>query len=114
MNSRHLLLSKRIISARYKRLTHGGPTPVPIETVATIDEKSRSLQISDPSLELTWSAGPVVVVGDVGVGKTSFFENLHEQLDDAEKAHTYFIHINMGIKATLTNDIKSYTASTSK
>lgn len=107
-NNRHLLLSKRIISARYRRLTDGGAAPAPVETVATIDEQSGNIQISDPSLDLAWSARPVVVVGDVGVGKTSFFENLFERLDVTEKANTYFIHINLGIKANLTDDIKSY------
>jgi GTPase SAR1 family protein len=34
-----------------------------------------------------------VVVGDVGVGKTSFFENLFEHLDASERANTYFIHV---------------------
>jgi GTPase SAR1 family protein len=46
------------------------------------------MQLSDPSLDLAWSARPVVVVGDVGVGKTSFFENLFERLDSSEKAQT--------------------------
>src|SRR5262249_41110479 len=64
-NNRHLLLSKRIISARYKRVTGDGVAPVPLESVAGVDE-SGSLQISDPTLELAWSARPVVVVGDVG------------------------------------------------
>jgi hypothetical protein len=107
-NNRHLLLSKRIISARYKRVTDGGIAPAPVDSVATVDNRTGALQISDPTLDLAWSARPVVVVGDVGVGKTSFFENLFERLDSSEKANTYFIQINLGIKANLTNDIKSY------
>lgn len=107
-NNRHLLLSKKIITARYKRVTEAGAAPTPLETVATIDDSSGSIQISDPTLDLAWSARPVVVIGDVGVGKTSFFENLFEQLETSEKANSYFIHINLGLKANLTNDIKSY------
>jgi GTPase SAR1 family protein len=105
-NNRHLLLSKRIIAARYKRVSDGGT--IPIESVAAIDDSTGNLQISDPTLDLAWSARPVVVVGDVGVGKTSFFENLFEHLDSSEKANTYFIHINLGHKATLTDNLKSY------
>ena len=101
-------MSKRIISARYRRVTDGGVAPAPVESVATVDDRTGALQISDPTLDLAWSARPVVVVGDVGVGKTSFFENLFERLDSSEKANTYFIQINLGIKANLTNDIKSY------
>ena len=54
------------------------------------------------------SARPLVVLGDVGVGKTSFFENLFEQLDASKKFNTYFIHIDLGIEANLANDLKGY------
>lgn len=92
-NNRHLLLSKRIISARYRRLSDGGVAPARLDSVAAVDQ-SGTLQISDPTLDLAWSARPVVVVGDVGVGKTSFLENLFQKLESSEKADTYFIHIN--------------------
>ncbi|KPU61986.1 hypothetical protein AN403_6143 [Pseudomonas fluorescens] len=51
---------------------------------------------------------PIVVIGDVGVGKTYFFENLFESLSSSDQANTYFLNINLGIKATLSFDIKSY------
>src|SRR5262249_53363839 len=37
-----------------------------------------------------------------------FFENLYEKLDQSEKADTYFLYINLGIKANLSNDLKTY------
>lgn len=106
-NNRHLILSKKIIANRYTRVVGDGTVPAPIEAVARVDETG-SLQISDPSFTFALAARPVVVVGDVGVGKTSFFENLYETLDSSEKANTYFIHVNLGIKATLSADIKSF------
>jgi GTPase SAR1 family protein len=109
-NNRHLLLSKRIIATRYNRVAGDGVAPTAIEKVAGVDETG-NLQISDPSLSYSMGARPVVVVGDVGVGKTSFFENLFESLETSEKANSYFIHVNLGIKATLAADIKSYVLS---
>lgn len=106
-NNRHLLLSKRIISTRYDRVSGDGIVPAPLEQVAKLDNRG-SVQISDPAFTFAVSTRPIVVVGDVGVGKTSFFENLFESLDSSAQANCYFVHVNLGIKATLTRDIKTY------
>ena len=108
-NNRHLLLSKNIISARYRRVAENGIIPAALDKVAVA--KGGNVQINDPSVANTTGSRPIVVVGDVGVGKTSFFENLFENLSGSEKAETYFIHLNLGAKATLTSDIKSYVLS---
>ena len=106
-NNRNLLLSKRIIDTRYDRVAGNGIIPAPIEQVAEVDNRG-TVQISDPAFTFALSARPIVVIGDVGVGKTSFFENLFLSLDSSHQANCYFVHINLGIKATLTSDIKSY------
>lgn len=106
-NNRHLLLSKNIISARYKRVGEDGVAPASLEETTTINSAG-DLKLSDPSLTGTTGSRPIVVIGDVGVGKTSFFENLFENLGSSEKANTYFIHLNLGTKANLANDIKSF------
>lgn len=106
-NNRHLLLSKNIISARYKRVGEDGITPSSLETAATVDS-SGNLAINDPMLSSTAGSRPIVVIGDVGVGKTSFFENLFENLEITEKNSTYFIHVNLGSKANLSSDIKTH------
>jgi GTPase SAR1 family protein len=105
-NNKHLLLSKRLISARYARVGQGAATEN-LQTAIAVNEKG-TLQVNDPGLVLSLSARPIVVVGDVGVGKTSFFENLFEHLDSSERANTYFIHLNLGLKANLRNDIKGF------
>lgn len=51
---------------------------------------------------------PIVVIGDVGVGKTSFFENLYQQLSDSAGDNSYFIHVNLGTKASLADNLKNY------
>ena len=98
-NNRNLLLSKSVIAARYKRVTTDGIAPSPLEVS------------SDPTIGSGVGSRPIVVIGDVGVGKTSFFENLYESLDQSEKADTYFIHINLGLKANLSADVKTYVIS---
>lgn len=103
-NNRHLLLSKQIISTRYRRAGDDSIAPSAFGSIVQTDERGQ--------LELKGAAGsgsrPIVVLGDVGVGKTSFFENLYENLDSGEKANTFFIHIDLGKKANLTADVKSF------
>jgi len=106
-NNKHLLLSKKLIAARYARVSDDGGAPSSFQSAASLDAKG-NFQINDPALVATLSARPIVVVGDVGVGKTSFFENSFEHLDVSERANTYFIHVNLGIKANLRNDIKAF------
>ncbi len=109
-NNRHLLLSKNIIEARYKRVGEDGVAPRALDTVTAIDSAG-DLTLSDPTLASAARSRPIVVIGDVGVGKTSFFENLFESLESNEKANTYFIHINLGIEANLSTDINSFVLS---
>jgi GTPase SAR1 family protein len=109
-NNRHLLLSKNIIAARYKRVGEDGVVPSALEG-ATVINANGDLKFRDPTLAGTTGSRPIVVIGDVGVGKTSFFENLFQSLDNHDKSNTYFIHINLGIKASLSTDIKSYVLS---
>ncbi|OIQ98301.1 hypothetical protein GALL_197300 [mine drainage metagenome] len=106
-NNRHLLLSKNIISARYRRVSEDGVVPSSLEAATTIDNAGE-LKLTDPALAGSTGSRPIVVIGDVGVGKTSFFENLFESLESTEKANTYFIHLNLGTKANLATDIKSF------
>jgi len=106
-NSRHLLLSKKVISARYKRATADGISPSAFELVV---DKRRGAQakIVDPSSLGAATSRPIVVLGDVGVGKTSFFENLFYGLEESQKKKTIFTHINLGLRATLAEDVRAF------
>ena len=103
-NNRHLLLSKSIISSRYKRVGDTGSAPAAFNTSV---EEGR-VRIDKKIAQKTIGSRPIVVIGDVGVGKTSFFENLFSQLSSEEKKQTLFIHINLGEQATLSDNVKSY------
>lgn len=106
-NSRHLLLSKKVIAARYKRATADGVSPSAFELVLD-KRRGKQAKIVDPTALGAATSRPIVVLGDVGVGKTSFFENMFYSLDNEQKRNTVFIHINLGLRATLSEDVKSY------
>jgi GTPase SAR1 family protein len=105
-NNRHLLLSKNIIAARYRRVADNGVNPSALDKATSVD--GGNVCFADSVVATASGSRPIVVVGDVGVGKTSFFENLFESLSGTEKANTYFLNLNLGSEATLSNDIKSY------
>jgi predicted type IV restriction endonuclease/GTPase SAR1 family protein len=105
-NNRHLLLSKSIIAGRYRRVQDNGSEPISAASLA--EGNAPKDIISGIEQSVVGGGRPVVVVGDVGVGKTSFFENLYENLPQDAKADTYFIHVNLGIKANLTSDVRTY------
>jgi GTPase SAR1 family protein len=106
-NSRHLLLSKNIIAARYRRVSENGIAPAR----ATAKVVAGKIQLDESLQAGQQGARPIVVIGDVGVGKTSFFENLYESLTDRQKEKTYYLHINLGEKATLALDVKTHVLS---
>ena len=109
-NNRHLLLSKRIIINRYRRIGEDGVSPSAMDALSGI-EQNNDLNFDDSDLQSISGSRPVVILGDVGVGKTSFFENLYEKLEHSEKVNTYFIHLNLGLKANLDDNIKEFVLS---
>jgi len=100
-NNRHLLLSKQIIASRYSRVSMDSSTP------AALDQVSRTGKIGDQFFTNAGSK-PIVVIGDVGVGKSSFFENLYLNIDNDSKNDSLFINIDLGVKANLADGLKNY------
>jgi GTPase SAR1 family protein/predicted type IV restriction endonuclease len=100
-NNRHLLMSKQIINARYRRVSTDSTVP------SSLDTATRTGQLGE-NYAAGAGARPIVVIGDVGVGKSSFFENLYLNMKENEKKSTYFIRIDLGIKANLTSGLKRY------
>ena len=100
-NNRHLLLSKQIIQTRYQRVTTDGSLP------ASLDPATKSGQLGDQYF-VNAGSKPIVVIGDVGVGKSSFFENLYLTIDRDQKQKSLFLTIDLGTKANLADGIKSF------
>lgn len=100
-NNRHLNLSKQIIRRRYERVAQDGSSPAPLFSTG----RSRGLP---DAVFLNTGSKPLVVLGDVGVGKTSFFENLALSVDEGKGGNAYLIPIDLGTKATLSSSLKDY------
>ncbi|WBU58575.1 hypothetical protein [Paracoccus sediminicola] len=98
-NNRHLLLSKNIIERRYKRSGEEASSPAPL----TAPSVSDLLERAAPRI----GSRPIVVLGDVGVGKSSFFENLEINTAKTSSSSIY-IKIDLGKKANLTESVKSF------
>lgn len=103
-NNRHLLLSKNIIKNRYKRVNSNGSNP--IKTEAKINDGK--LEVENGEQSSAYKTSPIVVVGDVGVGKTSFFKNLFQMVNEEKNSNTLFVHLNLGEKATLSENLKTF------
>ena len=100
--SQHALLNRKILEARYDALSD-------LEARAPVSEpanpKVAADQLSSNVLQEALSRRPVILIGDVGVGKTSFLKNLiyndaKTVFDDA-----VYIYANFGAKGALKESI---------
>jgi len=100
--SQHSLASKTILENRYAALSDSN-SPAPVLSQAT-DKQGISSELFSESI----SRRPILLIGSVGVGKTTFLRNLMkvEAPSIFEKAIT--LYIDLGSKATLSSDLKSF------
>jgi len=100
--SQYSSISKKIISARYEALFDSespGPSIIPIN-----DKDGISAEFLAESL----SRRPILIIGDVGVGKTTFIRHLCK-VDAADLlGDAIVIYIDLGSEATLTGNINDY------
>lgn len=100
--SQHSLASKTILEARYAALfDSNAPAPVLVQA-------SNRQGVSPELLAESISRRPILLIGSVGVGKTTFIRNLMkvEAPSVFEKAIT--LYIDLGSQATLSADLKSF------
>jgi hypothetical protein len=100
--SQYALVSKTILQTRYAALfapEEKGPTTVP-----AVDKEGISAELLAESL----SRRPIILIGDVGVGKTTFIRYLInvEAAPIFEKAIT--LYIDLGSQATLAYDLRRF------
>jgi len=107
-NNRHLNLSRNLIENRYDRATTPRK-PSPLKKTVRTRHGDKPIVDIDPSVLMqASSAEPVVVLGDVGVGKTSFFENLYENALSVRGKDTIFLTIDLGTQASLAAGLKEH------
>ncbi len=103
--SKYTLMSRKILRARYSAMfdeTESHP-----HVVSARPDKNTTT-ITPDLMGKALSRRPIVLIGDIGVGKTSFIKQLTYVSAYKEFRNALFIYIDLGSEATLTNDIKTY------
>lgn len=100
------LLSKQILSARYAAMfspSEKSPTINPMRVKGKADSG-----IPQESIAEALGKRPIVIIGDVGVGKTSFIRNLTYVKAEEEIKESIYLYIDLGVQANLGQDLKYY------
>lgn len=98
------LLSKGILQKRYAALFSDDEKSF---TLAPIKGKKNN-NLTQDALASSLSNRPIVLLGDVGVGKTSFLKNLVYNKAHSEFKNSIDIYINLGSDGALTDDLKKF------
>ena len=96
------MLSRGILKARYSAI-FSSDSPGP-QTAPVYDKKGVSSDLLSASL----SKRPILLLGDVGVGKTIFLRHLMKIYAAEQFKNSITIHINLGIKGTLDGSINNF------
>jgi hypothetical protein len=103
--SRDALISHRILQARYASLfPPEGGSPVLEPAKGQEDAQGLTRQVLTEAL----AKRPIVLLGDVGVGKTSFLEDLIYIRANKEFENSLFVYIDLGSRAALNTDIRAF------
>lgn len=98
----HSLASKAILEARYAALFDSN-TPAPVLSQA-VDRQGVSSELFAESL----SRRPILLIGSVGVGKTTFLRNLMKVDAPLVFEKAIALYIDLGSKATFSSDLKLF------
>lgn len=103
--NKYALLSKNVLEARYAaifRASEDQPSVLPVKS------RKGSNFSHDEIVAEALSRRPIVLLGDVGVGKTSFVKNLKHNSAHEEFNKAIYIYIDLGSNASLNVDISSF------
>lgn len=101
--SQNSTVSKAILAARYASLFADGeenPSVLPVET-----RKGKDTFTPDLLAEAI-SSKPIILLGDVGVGKSSFVKHLKHVSAHEEFRRAIYIYIDLGFRGLLTDSLK--------
>jgi GTPase SAR1 family protein len=107
---RYSLLSKRTMSSRYTQFVreHAG-TAQELDVTQGISTKGRAApEIKSEILADAQSKRPIILLGDVGVGKTTFLRNLLLREAKSEFSNSIYVYIDLGSNASLSADIRPF------
>lgn len=103
--SQHALVSKRMLKARYTAMFDQAvpaPTVTPMESASVKDPMSDELAVE------TMSGRPIILIGDVGVGKTSFLKHLMYVTASEELKNALYLYMDLGSQGALSGELKTF------
>lgn len=100
--SQHALISKQMLNARYASLF---PDSKDAATVTAVTGKGAKPQLTPAIFAEAISNHPIALIGDVGVGKSSFLKHLMYVSAFAEFQHAIYAYVNLGRKGALWDDV---------
>jgi GTPase SAR1 family protein len=101
--NRFSLLSKNVLEARYAAIFSDSEKQPLVKSVNT----KRGHNFDPSVMAEAMSRRPIVLLGDVGVGKTSFVKNLHHNSAFNEFKNAIYVYVDLGSNATLDDDVKA-------
>ncbi len=104
--SQEALVSREILLARYAALFAPGTAAPAVQTIT--QGKGDHGGFSSEVVAEALGRRPIVLVGDVGVGKSSFQKHLYYIRAANELKNSIFLHIDLGTHAALTEDLNAF------
>ena len=102
--SQHALMNRNLLEARYAALGEASQLNTVIESANP--KGLHGEPITPDVLQEALSKRPVILIGDVGVGKTSFLKHLIYRGAKKVFDSALYVYVNLGVKGTLNTDIK--------
>ena len=103
--ARDALISKQILAARYAALFQ--PTEAAPQLTPIAPERGE-IALTPEIMAEAISRRPIVLIGDVGVGKTSFLKHLMYISAFEEFQRAVYVYIDLGSQAALESDLKEF------
>jgi len=100
--SQYATISKDILRARYSAIFQDqaeGPSLMPVTT---------KKGLSSDFLAKSMSRRPILLIGDIGVGKTMFIKHLYQVREPEVFANALVFYIDFGHKPTLEKDLRTF------
>lgn len=98
----HALISKQMLAARYASLF---PDAEDAQKPQAVSGKGGKPQLTPAVLAEAISNRPIALVGDVGVGKSSFLKHLMYVSAFSEFQHAIYAYVNLGRKGALSESL---------
>ena len=103
--SQHALVSKELLRARYKTTFEKESE---ISASPAVGKKGVSPELTRDILAASLSRRPILLVGDLGVGKSMFIRHLIKVDAKEELARALVLYIDFGSKPALLSDLRPY------